>query len=228
MLSIRKKILSYTLAIAMILSIATTVFAAPDNATLDKKELYEQYRAAVEEAKEKYNARIELKPFEEFDFSTAAPIDEFKATLKALGESKWHNPEPKLNSSNAMTAEEYAKKVEKINSREISPMAYQTVTKSDYVTVGTKSVKIDITAKVETYYSDFHDRQLISSQSYVSSIKSATSGYTWYSNFIDDSIIDGGRTYYVAAQGYVEYSGMTWYDLRASVEFYCSAVGKIS
>lgn len=223
-----KKILSYTLAIAMILSIATTVFAAPDDATLDKKELYEQYRAAVEEAKEKYNARIELKPFEEFDFSTAAPIDEFKATLKALGESKWHNPEPKLNSSNAMTAEEYAKMVAEKKAREVRPMAFQTVTKSDYVTVGTKSVKIDITANIETYYNTTHDRQLISTSSYVSSVKSATSGYTWHSNFIDASIIDGGRTYYVAAQGDVEYSGMYWYNLRASVEFYCNSVGKIS
>ncbi|MFX0561088.1 hypothetical protein TEPIDINF_002548 [Tepidibacillus infernus] len=219
-----KRILSLTLALIMMLSMSTAVFATTDDITIsDKKELYNHYQSAVEEAREKYNARIELKPFEEFDFSNAAPIEEFKASLKAIGEYQLKTPKLKFDKSNALTPEEHAKKVS-----EIQPMAFQTVTKSDYVSVGTKSVKIDITANIETYYSSFHDRQLISSNSYVSSIKSATSGYTWYSNYIDESIIDGGRTFYVVAQGYVVYSGMTWYDLRVSAEFYCSATGGIS
>jgi len=220
-----KKRISLLIVVVMVLSMCTVGFAATaateDVSVSSKKQLYEQYKAAVEEAIATYNARIELDPFEEFDFETAAPIEEFRATLKALGEGQKNAP--KIDMSRALTPEEYAEKISKIQ-----PMGWQPKTKSDYVTVGTQSVRIDVEAEIETYYSSTHDRQLISANSYVKKISAAKSGYTWYTNFLDDRVIDGGRTYYVAAQGYVKYSGMTWYDLNIAVEFYCSPKGKIS
>lgn len=219
-----KKTLSLILAMIMMLSIsAAAIGATNDTSISDKKIQYEQYQVAVKEAIEKYDARIELKPFEQFDFSIAAPIEEFKATLKAFGESQMNSSKTRLNDSNALTLKEYQDKVSKIQ-----PMAYKTKTKSDNVSVGTKSVKINITAELETFYNDSYGRQMMSSNSYVSDISSATSGYTWSSNFIDQSLIDGGRTFYVVAQGEVDYSNMSWYDLEVSVEYYCSATGKIS
>lgn len=221
-----RKILSLILTIIMIFSMSATIFAATNNTSISqKKGLYKQYESAVKEAIEKYDAKIELTPFEKFDFSTAAPIDEFKATLKGLGESEMHRRTPKLNETNALTLEEYEERVEE---KMVQPMSFQTETHSDSVTVGTKAVVIDITGRFETYYSESQDRQLISSSSYISDISSATSGYTWYTTFLDESIIDGGRTFYMAAQGSVEYSNMIWYNLNIATEFSCNANGGIS
>jgi len=198
--------------------------SANDASISEKKELYEQYQAAVNEAIEKYNARIELKPFEEFNFSIAEPIDQFKAVLKAIGESKWHNATSKLNSSNAMTLEEYKEEVKK---RLLRPDYIQTETHTDTVVVGATNVTIEITGKFETYYSDYHKRQLISVSSYIDDISSATSNYTWATNYLDEGVSDSGRSYYVAAQGYVEHDNMIWYDLEVSTYFYCDSYGDV-
>lgn len=223
-----KKRISLLIVVVMVLSMCTVGFAATaateDVSVSSKKQLYEQYKAAVEEAIATYDARIELDPFEEFDFDTAAPIDEFRATLKAIGEHQKNAP--KIDMSRALTPEENKEKISKIQ-----PMGWQEHTKSDYVAVGTRSIPIYVTAQIETYYSSSHDRQLISSNSYVDDeegIKSGTAGYKWITNFLDYRVIDGGRTFYVVAQGLVEYSGMIWWDLNISVEFYCSPTGKIS
>ena len=215
------------LTMIMLLSMSATTFAKTNDVVSEdeKRELYGQFLAAVQEAIEKYNAKIELKPYEEFDFENAAPIDEFKATLKGIGESRWHNATPKLNENNAMTLEEYEEQRKQIS---MLPNSYQTVTKGDTVTVGTRTITINVTGQFETYYSDAHDRQLFSGDAKITDISSTNPSYTWYTNFLDKSIIDGGRTYAIAAQGYVEYSGMYWYNLDIRVEFYCSPNGKVS
>lgn len=220
-----KKVISIVLTVVMLFSMSIVAFATTNDVEDKQKELYEEYQAAVNEAIEKYNANIELKPFEEFDFEKAAPLDEFKATLEAIGESHWNNPTQKLNDANAVTPEEYEQMIEE---RLVQPYAFQTKTKGGTVSVGTRTITINITGRFETYYSSAHDRQLISGSSYVSNISSSLSSYTWRTTFLDERIIDGGRTFYVVAQGDVEYSGMYWYNLRVSTEFYCNANGRIS
>lgn len=211
----------------MVISMCTlgsAAIAATDDASIShKKELYEQYKSAVEEAIATYNARIELAPFEEFDWEKAAPIEEFRATLKAIGEHQKNKP--KIDMSRTLTPEENKERISKIQ-----PMEWQKPTKSDNVTVGTRSIRIDVTANIETYYSSAHDRQLISSSSYVDrdGIVAARAGYEWTTNFLDYRVIDGGRTFWVVAQGYVEYSNSIWRDLEISAEFYCSPTGRIS
>lgn len=80
-----KKVISIVLTVVMLFSMSIVAFATTNDVEDKQKELYEEYQAAVNEAIEKYNAKIELKPFEEFDFEKAAPLDEFKATLEAIG-----------------------------------------------------------------------------------------------------------------------------------------------
>ena len=195
-----------------------------DISILGKRELYEKYQAAVKEAMEKYDAKIELKPFEKFDFTIAEPIDEFKIILRDIGESKWHNPKSRLITSNALTLKEYE---EKVKEKKLKPQSFQEETHTDTVTVGGKSITIQIVGQFETYYSDYHKRQLISVSSYISGISSTTSSYTWSTNYLDESVIDSGRTYYVSAQGYVEHDNMTWYNLEVSTYFYCNSVGDV-
>lgn len=221
-----KKIFCFMLTMIMLLSMSVMTFAATNDVVIsdgEKKELYEQFQDAVQEAIEKYDARIELKPFEEFDFENTVSIDEFKATLKAIGESRWHNSPSKLNEFNALTPEEYEEK-----DKLVRTYSYQEVTKSDTVTAGTRTITINVTGQFETYYSDAHDRQLFSGGASITDISSTNASYTWHTNFLDKSIIDGGRTYAVAAQGYIEYSGMYWYNLDIRVEFYCSPNGQVS
>lgn len=72
-----KKVLSLMLIIVIVIFIvtlmSTTAFATSETLISNKEELYAQYQATVEEAIAKHDAKIELAPFEEFDFSIANP-----------------------------------------------------------------------------------------------------------------------------------------------------------
>ncbi len=220
-----KRFFGLILTLCILCSISTTGLAIDNNSPIsEKREFYEQCQMAIKDAMEKYAIEVDLTPFEDFNFSNAMSIDELKIELEAFGKYQMNNPITPL-SKNAKTPEQWEEERRK---REPILESYQRVTHNDTVTAGTRTITIDITGEFKTYYSDTHNRQLFSGDSKITDIKSKTSGYTWHTTAKDCRIIDGGRTYYVVAQGDVKYGDMVWRNLRISTEFYCNANGRVS